>query len=427
MLYDPTYSREGQDLVQQYRFETGNVMRYSARDVRKESSGTHARLAIAFNHVTLAWSVFNVERDEDRVRLANSAYRAWGKDYHLDQEEMSNERLKKGLDLFCEGLWDEMVSSLKGGLMYGDPDIGPPGLLLGHYILSEGGTILFAPPGRGKSYTAMLMAVSLDAGVETIWPVPSGPRRCMYINLERGTRSMSWRLAAVNRALGLDARRPLPFLNARGRTLKDVLESASETAREHNAEVVFLDSISRTGYGDMTADRVVNGIMDDMNAHFPTWVALGHTPRQDETHTFGSQMFDAAADLAVQLATQSNDQSTGIALEVVKANDVPKGKATRAVHVLEWGEFGLTGVRQARRNEFTELEAARRRGLRESVLEYLLHVGGASGTQIANELGLNRTNVADLLRLDQAFSVLRKEGQSVIYGVTSKEDGNTYP
>lgn len=427
MLYDPTYTREGSDLVQEYRLESGNAVRYSARDIRRENSGIHARVAIGINRVTLAWSVFNVEKDEDRVRMANSAFAAWGK-AELDQAEWNKPAMKKGLDLFCEGLWAETVSSLKGELMHGDPDLGPPELLLGQYVLLEGGSILFAPPGRGKSYTAMLMAVSLDAGVETLWSLPYGPRRSMYINLERGTTSMQRRLTSVNRSLGLDPRRPMPFLNARGHTLKDVLESASETAREYQAEVIWLDSISRTGYGDMTADRVVNGIMDDLNAHFPTWVALGHTPRQDETHTFGSQMFDAAADLAVQLSTQaSNDgRSTGIALEVAKANDTPKGKTTRNTHVLEWDATGLSGVRTAKHNEFPELEAGRARGLHELIQEYLLLKGASSATVIAEAIGKNRTNVSNMLSVDPAFQVQRKEGREVLYGVKDNTSGNRY-
>lgn len=424
MLYDPTYSREGPDIMQEYKLTTGNIVRYSARDVRRENSGIHARVAIAINHVTLAWTTFNVERDEDRVRLANSAFKAWGK-ADLDQAEWPSTHMKKGLDLFCEGLWREVVSNLKGELLCGDPDLGAPELLVGSYVLHEGGSIIFAPPGRGKSYTAMLMAVSLDAGVETLWELPSGPRRCMYINLERGRESMQRRLTAVNRCLGLDPRRPLPFINARGKTLHDVIESAVETAQEYGIEVIWLDSISRTGYGDLTADRVVNAIMDAMNGSFPTWVALGHTPRGDETHAFGSQMFDAAADLTVMLSTQTSDDgfSTGIGLEVVKANDTPTGN--KQIHVLEWNAGGLVGVRKARQGEYPNIEGNRKMEAAELAREYLLLVGEASVEDVARETGKDRTTIVKLMK-NAGWAHMRKEGRKLVYSIKAPYETPRY-
>lgn len=414
-MFEPLYQRSGDDLIHEYKLGTNNVVRYSARNIRREATGIHARISIAVNHVTLAWSNFNIERDEDRVRMANSAYKAWGKGADVDQTEWPATHMKKGLDIFSEGLWDEVVKEDRGELMEGDPDLPPATLLLANHVVEGGGSIIFAPPGRGKSYTAMLMAVSLDAGVETLWRQTYGPRRVGYINLERSRTSMQRRLSAVNHALGLDPRRPLPFVNARGRTLRDILEAAVDTFREYKVEVAVLDSISRMGYGDLTADKTSNAAMDDLNRYFPTWVALGHTPRKDETHTFGSQMFDAAADIAIQLSAQTtgDEMATGISLQVTKANDTPKGSAL--IHVLEWGSTGLTGVRAGRAHEFPELEAGRPSSVTEEIAEFLRMVGTATGSEIADTLQRNRPTVAEILKADTRFEFDHRQGVKVYY------------
>ena len=230
---------------------------------------------------------------------------------------------------------------------------------------------------------------------------------------------MQRRLAAVNRSLGLDPRRPLPFINARGRTLRDVLDAATDTFREHRVQVGFLDSISRMGYGDLTADRSSNQANDDLNRSFETWVALGHTPRQDATHMFGSQMFEAAGDVMIQLLTQTNSQesATGVGLQVTKANDTPKGDLS--VHVLEWDADGLAGVRPSRKNEFPEIEAGKNMPVEQLVEQLLLLRGPSSATTVSDELGRNRSHIARLLSNSDRFVVVRREGKEVFYGAVS--------
>ena len=85
----------------------------------------------------------------------------------------------------------------------------------------------------------------------------------------------------------------------------------------------MVDSLSRMGYGNLIDNDPANKAMDALNGLSPAaWAVLAHTPRGDETHTFGSQMFDAAADVTVQLMTddKTKDDSLGIGLRVDKAN-----------------------------------------------------------------------------------------------------------
>jgi hypothetical protein len=422
VTWDPDYLTEDGWLLHRYTLETGNVLRFAARNVRRERTGTHAMVAISLNWVQLGYSDFNVDRDEDRVRLANSAYKHLDGDSHtLDRAEMPANIFKHALDLFAFGLWEETVSVDIGGMMEGDPDTPAATLLLGHYILKDAGTILFAPPGAGKSYTAMSWAVSLMWASSSIWAVPAA---CvpLYINVERSALSMAGRLARVNTAFGYDPRTPLPFLNARGKSLADIYEAAKKTIEKEGSTVVLYDSISRAGNGSMVQDDVANKTMDMLNALSPTWVALGHSPRGDETHAFGSQMFDAAADLTVQLKSQTSKDklTTGISLEVIKANDTSTGHL--AVHVFDWaptgrpGETELGGIRKGKQGEFSELEAGERMGLEDQIAQ-MVKTGAMSGTDIADGLGKNRSYISRLLSSSDRFQRVEKAGHSVLYGL----------
>ncbi len=423
-VYDPVYETEEDWIVHRYPLlGTGNILRFAAKDVRKERTGVHANVSISMNWVTLGWSNFNVEKDEDRVRLSNSAYK------HLDGQsidaaEFPANFFKHALDLFCIGLWDEHVGSEIGGWLSGDPNVQPAMRLLSSYVLQDAGTILYAPPGKGKSYTALAMALSLQYGVDSVWAL-TDTRTPLYINLERSERSMQARLALVSGALGLEPTSGLYFLNKRGHSLADIYESAKRTIAQNKCDVVFFDSISRGGAGSMNADDVANKIMDMLNALCPTWFALGHSPRGDESHVYGSQMFDGACDLAVQLQSQvSGDKaSTGIRLKVSKANDIPEGFTS--THVLEWGAAGLSGIRPSRLGEFAALDALRKIGIEEACR---MMAGSATGglvtaSAVATEFDLNRSNVATFLSQSEDWQVVKRGANNLaLYGLKSPRE-----
>ena len=415
--WDPIYETEDGWTVHRYELATGNVLRFAARDIRREKTGAHANISISINWVSLAWSNFNIERDEDRVRLANSAYKHLdGKEHELDRAEFPQNLFKHALDLFSIGLWDEVVGKDLGGLLQGDPNVKPAKPLLSQLILDEAGTIIYAPPGKGKSYTALCMAVSLQYGRDDVWKL-TDTRTPLYINLERSERSMQGRLALVNQALGLSADEGIYFLNKRGRSLNDIYESAKRTIDLYGCDIIFFDSISRGGAGSMIADDVANRIMDMLSALCPTWVALGHSPRGDDAHIYGSQMFDGACDLGIQLQSQTSadGRSTGIRMKVSKANDVAEGFA--AMHVLEWGTDGLSRVRAARQGEFAELESSRKIGIAEACQKWAETQPGQLilAGDVAREYELNRSNVADFLSKSAEWAVVKRGSNNAAY------------
>jgi hypothetical protein len=268
---------------------------------------------------------------------------------------------------------------------------------------------------------ALIAAVSMDAGCDLVWPVLQ--RRTLFVNLERSRDSMRHRLACVNRALGLDPTRPLPFLNARGRPLAEIEEGVRRTIMEQEVEVLVLDSISRAGMGDLIEGSTANRVVDLLNSLCPTWLAIAHTPRADESHVYGSVFFEAGQDIGVRLVSQPMDGMTGIGLDVTKANDLPK--QPMEIYALEWGPDGLKAIRSARRHEFPEIEAGKPMSLAQQIEEYLLQVGKASGTDTAQAIGRSRQNVSATLSGDPRFTVVGKNGRVVLYGVKSPQEHDT--
>ena len=75
----------------------GSFIRFRAENVSKQRTGLHAKIMLGMNQTLLAYSYFNLERDEERVRLANSAHRALGDSLG---QLVTKEQLKHDLDIF---------------------------------------------------------------------------------------------------------------------------------------------------------------------------------------------------------------------------------------------------------------------------------------------------------------------------------------
>jgi len=388
-------------------------VQFKAENIRQERTGLHAKTTILHKYQPLAWSVFNVERSEERTKLARSAFANLKPEIKNTYTEAD---LKRDFDLFCADLWPYHLSHYSPELVYGDATIAPLSFLLYPYIMQGGGTILFAPPGRGKSNTALLWAQSINSGVNLFWQVHRSP--VLFINLERSRETIQRRLSAVNKILGLPPVTPLRILNARGQSLNNVMDSCRKAIKQFGIGLVILDSISRSGFGDLTENRPVNAIIDGLSSLATTWVALAHTPRSDETHIYGGVMFEAGADIVVKLSSAvSNNGTLGIGYEITKANDLKCGGLT--TYAMEFGDNGLEQFRRARPYEFPEIEGQTKKPILETIKDFLFEqdMGDASATDIANATGLSRPNIAALLSQSGQFTKTRSVGRSQYYGV----------
>jgi hypothetical protein len=417
VLFDadkPRYQRE-EDAIAWHKPIGAVNMIFKAEKPSEERTGIHARISIMCDYAPLGWSYFTVERSEDRTRLANAAQKLLKGEF---AKTYTKEDISRDLDAFCAGLWTFHVSGFTPELMTGDETEMPPTFLLYPYVLDNGGTILYAPPGRGKSYTGLLWAQSINEGVTKIWRVKPSP--VLFINLERSRQSLRRRLATVNKALGIPGHTALHTINARGKSLSDVFPTCREYIKRYGIKVIVLDSVSRAGYGDLNENQPVNKIIDALSSLCPSWIALAHTSRANEDHAFGSIMLDAGADICVQLSSQITDDGTlGIGWEITKQNDI--GKMPQAVYALEFNQFGLSGIRQAKRGEFPEVEAGSKTDMLTVICDWVLNreSSDATATEIESSLGYDRTIVSKVFNSNPRFVQTRKVKQSVYYGLKS--------
>lgn len=303
----------------------------------------------------------------------------------------------------------------------GDSEDSLPPLLCGPYVMDGGGTFLFGPPGKGKSTMALLWAVSMDAGCDYLFPVVQ--QKVMYINLERDRNSMARRLARINAVLGLEEDRPLLMLNARGSILSDLLDTVRSAIAKHGVQGVFLDSVSRSGYGDMIDNAVANRVADALNSLGLWWVAIAHSPRGDDTHIYGSVMFDAAADIMVNISSEmSGGGEAGIGLQITKANDqAVTGDVDQ--FAFAYNEGGLIEVRRARRDEYAELTVRKKLSLVEAVSDHLGRNGEATASQIAEATGKPRESISRLLNNRPEWFIKRpaKGDGGVYFGLRAQD------
>ena len=403
---------DGQGL--RHRSDAIEGIGFLATAIRQERTGVHATITIAYLKEVMAWSNINVEKDEQRTRLANQAHKQAVGRIKQPKWELT---MKQELDYFCRQLWGKHIERQEPTLVAGDAEPRATEFILEPYILRNAGTILFAPPGAGKSYTSKLMAIAVDSHTNGLWPTTE--YRSLYVNLERSPRSIASRIGSVNLSLGLEPTRPLRVLNARGRGLSDVIDVVRKTVQDQGIGLVVLDSISRAGMGDLTENVPINRIIDALNSLETAWLAIGHTPRTDPTHVFGGILFDAGADIVIQLNSTQSETALGVSLQVVKANDIRKAPMQKLAY--EFDDYGLRLARFAKANEFPELEMHRIRTPLEKVYDYLRNHGKGTATAIAEEMELDRANVSRLLRNNTyEFVVVLKEGPRVYYGLKAR-------
>ncbi|MEX0781271.1 MAG: AAA family ATPase [Dehalococcoidia bacterium] len=293
-----------------------------------------------------------------------------------------------------------------------------PEFVCGPHVVEGGGTFLFGPPGAGKSTTAMLMGVSIDAGISTLWPVKR--RRVLWVNLERPAEQCRYLYSRCLGALGLDRdQHELKMLNARGHTLADVMDTIRESIWRDGVELLIVDSLTRAGYGDLIDNQAANRAADALNSFGVTWVCLAHTPRGDDTHIYGSVMFDAAADVMVNLVGEedTNGPKRGIQLTVTKTNYGKRPKPE--VWAYTYSEDGLVDVCEAAQGQFSELDTRRQVKRVDRIAEWLLANGESDAGTIAEDLGLQRNHVSEALNTSPRFVRTRKDGKRQLYGVAA--------
>jgi len=384
------------------------------RDARHERTGIHGRAIIALNEKVLGYHSFNLEKDDERDRFAR---RCWKRMDDGRQSAYPETELIHDLDIICNWVITSWETDRLTIDTIGDEEHGVAlSFPIYPYLLEGAGSIMFAPPGSGKSYIALVMAMCIANGLDK--PFESYKRPVLYVNLERPRNTFVVRDRAVRNALGLDQGSNVTYLHGRGFNLRSIVPKLKEYAREHPDAVVFLDSVSRTGLGTLLDDTTANQFTDMMNEIGLTWLGIGHTPRGDDKHVFGSVHFTAGCDIEIRLVSAEQGKTLTAMLETVKSNDGPLHWKTAVA--LEFGETAQEGLVGVRRTTVDDNIAIASQSTDEvlRISQAIAQLDGeASPTMIQEVTGIKLPNISSRLQDTSKFVFIRRDGRNKLFGL----------
>ena len=388
-------------------------------NARRERTGIHGRIMFFVNSSHIAFDNINLEKGDQRSRFVRDIVR------NLSDAIVSiysEKAITHDIGLLCQAVINWDMESLKVDYISATEFAPPIAFPLYPFLREGAGTILFAPPGTGKSWVSLIMGVCLSNGLTS--PFNALKRHVIYANLERPRNTFLVRDHAVRRALGFPSDRPsgIGYIHARGLTFKSVLWHIEQEGRKHPDSVVILDSISRTGLGSLLDDTTANQFTDAMNALGLTWLGVGHTPRGDDKHIFGSVHFTAGCDIETRLVGSEYGHTLNLLLETVKAND-SKRNFKHAIS-LEFGaeeQEGLVNIREIQTDDPGLVAQSTDNVFR---IAHAIEVFGGKATpsEIAEETGIALPNVSKVLTGSRGKFVFLEEesrsaGRNKYYGV----------
>ena len=414
------YYDEGQVKVKwDVPLDTGETVTYRLRDYEAKTIGRYALITVnksgqgSTNGDLLGYDTINLGKSKQYSDLAKMAHKVMPP---LSADAYPLPLMEQDLMVFCAFLYSGYESRATVIQKF-DASEEPAELVtvLNPFIIQDAGTIIFAPPGSGKSYVLQSMAVSLSLGVSTIWETEQRP--VLYVNLERSPASLHRREFFIRKTFGIpDTDSEVEYMHARGSSLKGISPSIQAwQSRCQGRGVVLLDSVSRTQMGDLNSNESANNFIDCMNS-MGTWLALGHTPRADATHMFGSTHYDAGQDLGIKLMSERRDSTLGISLTGVKANDIPLPRPF--FMALEFDSYGLSAIRTAKGMEFPNLIELNAADSEKMLFEYMEKTGKSTIGDASKNLNVAPAWVATMFKTP-TYKMWAKAGNDIIYTINN--------
>ena len=381
--------------------------RISFWNIRNERTGIHAMVVISVDGRVVMSDLFNIGRATDRDKLVRFTEKNL-----TDVESAAWESLGNNLMTACVWIitsWE--ASTVQSSVAEIEPE--QSSFPIYPYIIRDGGSILFAPPGSGKSYLLQTMAITTAVGRSGLWEQEQAP--VVYINLERSMQSVERREFAIRRALGINGPTGVRYIHARGRSLSGIAPHVHQIIEQQPGTVVMLDSLSRTGIGSLNEDQTANKFVDTMNG-VGTWIAIGHTPRADSDHVYGSQHFDAGQDIGIKVSSERKDNLLGVALRVTKANDIPPVPLKILVFQFREDGHGLENIGLADHHLFPTLLADKKLSAIESLIAFMGDEEWTT-TDVSSQLGLTPSWVSERFLHSGLFIQTRIEKHKKFYQV----------
>jgi len=387
-------------------------------EIEPSKTGIHGLMDIYVNDQLVSTDNFNLEKNAQRKTFAGDTSRE--EPFVRVQSFYDRPALTTDLMNYVKQLKNLMK---KEGVivedMHGDPFVEVKQLVHG-LVVTGGGTIINALPKQAKSFIAMLLAVSVDSGVDQVFEIEQG--KVLFINFERSRNSMIRRLGGINTALGLDPYRPLSFMNVQSKRLSSILPSIQYKINQMDAKLIIVDSISRAGMGNLTDDDTANKITESLNSLVAgtdrAWLGIAHRAWSNE-HVYGSVHFQAAADVVAGI-TKTHNQNTremGVSISVDAENDMSPQEDK--VIAFSFDDMGVKGVRRASKQEFPELLDGEYES-KDRIFQYLETTGAQTPAEIARGTGIPRTSIVSALTRNE--KMFKKSGNFWARIIGGKEE-----
>ena len=391
-----------------------DVIKFYGQDLRpsRGSTGVHGKLELFVNDELVVFDNFNFEKLAQRKSFAGEAF----KDGRLRalSEYYNREDLNTDLTSFTYDAWPIWVEGkVEIKRIEGNPWL-EVGQYVRNYVVKGGGTIMNAQPKQGKSFIAMAMAVSVDAGINELWEVEKA--KTLYINLERSEASITKRLGGINTALGLNPSRALDFMNIRGSSLSDSIDTLRKKIKDEDIRFIVVDSISRAGMGSLTEDGPALKITDELNSLVEetdrAWLGIAHRGWSNE-HVFGSIHFLSACDVMVDIKSAHNKatKELGVQLSVSGNNDLPPSDPS--IIGMSFDPQGIRAMSKATLDDFPELKEENQSN-KERILTFLKDNGGVhSQIEIAEETSVPENSVYGEIKRMEKAGIVEKVNKKV--------------
>tara|TARA_R100000781_G_scaffold114468_2_gene85367 strand:- start:1020 stop:2300 length:1281 start_codon:yes stop_codon:yes gene_type:complete len=392
---------------------------FEATNVRNEKTGVHAEIGIKFDDNEV-YTVCNVKRDAERDRLTNKMYKYFGPTEEECEYICDKKKLVQEFGKFCKLIHTKSLEVNAPKIVTGLLKSEPVQYIARPHVLFEGGTIMYGKPGKGKTFTALAIAIAVHTGNNNYWGTTK--HNTLFVNLERPEDSIPSRIGAVSHALGLDSDTELHVLDSKQSTLMGIHDVLVSYIYEHDIKFVVIDSLTQAGNGDMKEDTTAVDTLKILNRIGVSWLGIAHTPKYDDSVYYGNAMWEAGADVMLRHKAVMNEEdgSINVLLEVTKANDMPV-PVPMGLHY-EFNEYGLSSMRKAKSYEVASLQEDKY-SFEDDVLGYIGKHGECSLVDIAQHFSKTKTFVSEVVRAlykEQHLVATKVENKEQYYGLAYK-------
>ena len=300
-----------------------------------------------------------------------------------------------------------------------ETDAAPPGYLISPILPLAQPTTIFGLPGTGKSYLALLLALTAAIPWEDNpmgFEVPAGANPVLYLDYETSKDETHWRLKKLARGTGLG---PTIISYRRcSKPLSEDMEGIQRAVFEASAKLIIIDSLGGACGGDLYVPEPALRFFSALRKLNTTSLIVAHTSKESakEKSILGTVYFTAYSRqiFETRLVQEPEETEVSIGLFHRKSNS---DKLLRPIglHIF----FDEEQTRIEKQDVRSIADFLEHLSLSERAMEYLRE-GPAPLAEISEALGKSKETMRVILkRLEDKKQITRLPGtKEKIWGIS---------